>query len=110
MPARFGRASCPSDARIRKKSSCRFQGHRSRLESFRRLAVWRNPPTQFASATGNLTALNYNIFLAIASGKREIKPVMKQPQRTTPKKPDYPAETPGSRLAAKARKLANKLT
>lgn len=51
-----------------------------------------------------------NIFLAIASAKREIKPVMKQPQRAAPKKLDYPAETPGSRLAAKARKLANKLT
>jgi hypothetical protein len=35
---------------------------------------------------------------------------MRQPRRTTPKKPDYPAETPGSRLAAKARKLASKLT
>jgi len=35
---------------------------------------------------------------------------MRQPQRTAPKKLDYPEETPGSRLAAKARKLANKLT
>jgi hypothetical protein len=35
---------------------------------------------------------------------------MKPPQRAAPKKLDYPAETPGSRLAAKARKLANKLT
>jgi hypothetical protein len=35
---------------------------------------------------------------------------MRQPQRTALKQPDYPAETPGSRLAAKARKLANKLT
>lgn len=35
---------------------------------------------------------------------------MKQPQRAAPKKLDYPDETPGSRLAAKARKLANKLT
>ncbi len=35
---------------------------------------------------------------------------MKQSQRAAQKKPDYPAETSGSRLAAKARKLANKLT
>lgn len=35
---------------------------------------------------------------------------MGSPQRIAPKKPDYPAETPGSRLVAKARKLANKLT
>jgi len=35
---------------------------------------------------------------------------MRQPQRTAQKKLDYPAETGGSRLAAKARKLASKLT
>ena len=35
---------------------------------------------------------------------------MRPPQRAAPKKPDYPEETAGSRLAAKARKLANKLT
>jgi hypothetical protein len=35
---------------------------------------------------------------------------MKPPQRASPKKLDYPDETPGSRLAAKARKLASKLT
>ena len=35
---------------------------------------------------------------------------MRQPQRAAPKKSDYPAETSGSRLAAKARKLASKLT
>jgi len=35
---------------------------------------------------------------------------MKPPKRAAPKKPDYPEETSGSRLAAKARKLANKLT
>ena len=35
---------------------------------------------------------------------------MRQPQRVAQKKLDYPEETPGSRLAAKARKLANKLT
>ncbi|MGH7953537.1 MAG: hypothetical protein ACREFE_16705 [Limisphaerales bacterium] len=35
---------------------------------------------------------------------------MKQPQRAAHKKFDYPDETPGSRLAAKARKLASKLT
>jgi hypothetical protein len=36
--------------------------------------------------------------------------VMKHPRRAAQKKLDYPAETPGSRLAAKARKLASKLT
>ena len=35
---------------------------------------------------------------------------MRPPQRVVQKKLDYPEETPGSRLAAKARKLANKLT
>ena len=35
---------------------------------------------------------------------------MKLPRRAAQKKLDYPEETPGSRLAAKARKLANKLT
>jgi len=35
---------------------------------------------------------------------------MRQSQRAKQKKLDYPAETPGSRLAAKARKLASKLT
>jgi hypothetical protein len=50
------------------------------------------------------------ILLAFACGKREIKSVMKQSQRVASKKPDYPEETSGSRLAAKARKLANKLT
>ena len=47
--------------------------------------------------------------LGIASGKRKINFVMRQPHRPAPKKPDYPEETPGSRLAAKTRKLANKL-
>jgi len=42
--------------------------------------------------------------------KREIELVMRQPQRAAQKKLDYPEETPGSRLAAKARKLASKLT
>ena len=35
---------------------------------------------------------------------------MRQPQRNAQKKLDYPEETSGSRLAAKARKLASKLT
>ena len=35
---------------------------------------------------------------------------MRQPHRVAPKKLDYPEETAGSRLAAKARKLASKLT
>jgi hypothetical protein len=35
---------------------------------------------------------------------------MRQPQRAAQKKLNYPDETPGSRLAAKARKLASKLT
>jgi len=34
---------------------------------------------------------------------------MRSSQRATPKKLDYPEETSGSRLAAKTRKLANKL-
>jgi hypothetical protein len=45
-----------------------------------------------------------------AFGKREIQLVMRQPQRAAQKKLDYPEESAGSRLAAKARKLANKLT
>ena len=45
-----------------------------------------------------------------ALGKREIQFVMRQPQRAAQKKLDYPEETPGSRLAAKARKLASRLT
>jgi hypothetical protein len=35
---------------------------------------------------------------------------VKQPHRVAQKKLDYPEETAGSRLAAKARKLANQLT
>jgi hypothetical protein len=35
---------------------------------------------------------------------------MRPPQRVAQKKLVYPEETPGSRLAAKARKLATKLT
>ena len=35
---------------------------------------------------------------------------MRQSQRAKQKKLDYPAETHGSRLAAKARKMANNLT
>ena len=35
---------------------------------------------------------------------------MRQTHRVVQKKLDYPEETAGSRLAAKARKLANKLT
>jgi hypothetical protein len=35
---------------------------------------------------------------------------MRPPQRAAQKKFDYPEATPGSRLAAKARKLASKLT
>jgi hypothetical protein len=35
---------------------------------------------------------------------------MRRPKHVAPKKPDYPEETPGSRLAAKARKMASKLT
>ena len=35
---------------------------------------------------------------------------MKRPRRAAQKKLDYPEESPGSRLAAKARKLSNKLT
>jgi hypothetical protein len=35
---------------------------------------------------------------------------MKQPRRAAQKKLDYPQTTAGSRLAAKARKMASKLT
>ena len=45
-----------------------------------------------------------------AVGKGEIWRIMNHPQRAAQKKLDYPGETPGSRLAAKARKLASKLT
>jgi hypothetical protein len=45
-----------------------------------------------------------------AFGKGEIWLVMKHPRHAAQKKLSYPEETPGSRLAAKARKLANKLT
>ena len=36
--------------------------------------------------------------------------VMRQPQRAAQKQLDYPKETPSSRLTAKARKLASRLT
>jgi len=42
--------------------------------------------------------------------KREIKVMMKQQRRAARKRLDYPETTAGSRLAAKARKLASKLT
>ncbi len=42
--------------------------------------------------------------------KREGRLVMGHSQRTAQKKIDYPQETAGSRLAAKARKRASKLT
>jgi hypothetical protein len=35
---------------------------------------------------------------------------VRHPKRAAQKRLDYPQETPGSRLAAKARKLASKLT
>ena len=53
---------------------------------------------------------NVNRFIDNAFGKGEIQLVMRPPQHAAQKKLDYPEETPGSRLAAKARKLANKLT
>jgi hypothetical protein len=43
-------------------------------------------------------------------GKREVKVMMRQQQRAARKRRDYPETTAGSRLAAKARKLASKLT
>jgi hypothetical protein len=49
-------------------------------------------------------------FVDISCGKRELLLVMRQQKRAASKNTDYPEETPGSRLAAKARKLANKLT
>ena len=42
--------------------------------------------------------------------KLEHQLPMKPPARAAQKKLDYPDETPGSRLAAEARKLASKLT
>ena len=51
-----------------------------------------------------------NAGIDILIGKGEIQVMMKQPQRAAQKKPDYPETTAGSRLAAKARKLASKLT
>jgi hypothetical protein len=44
------------------------------------------------------------------TGKREGKFVVRHSHRTAPKKVDYPQEIVGSRLAAKARKQASKLT
>jgi len=41
---------------------------------------------------------------------RETQPVMKKLRRDAQKKLDYPQTTAGSRLAAKARKMANNLT
>jgi hypothetical protein len=43
-------------------------------------------------------------------GKGEIEAVMKQQQRAVRRKLDYPTNTIGSRLAAKARKIASKHT
>jgi hypothetical protein len=45
----------------------------------------------------------------IILGKREIETVMKKQRRAAQKKLDYPQTTAGSRLAAKARKMANNL-
>jgi ethanolamine ammonia-lyase large subunit len=50
------------------------------------------------------------VVIDIPLGKREIEAVMKQQRRATQKKLDYPQTTAGSRLAAKARKMANKHT
>jgi hypothetical protein len=44
------------------------------------------------------------------SGKVMQSTTLAQLQRAAQKRLDYPEETPGSRLAAKARKLASKLT
>jgi hypothetical protein len=44
------------------------------------------------------------------SGKVMQSATLAQLKRDVQKRLDYPEETPGSRLAAKARKLANKLT
>jgi hypothetical protein len=46
----------------------------------------------------------------IVGRKRELMLVMKPSPRATQAKPGYPAETSGSRLAAKVRKLASRLT
>ena len=68
-----------------------------------------NALPRHAPLSGRVRA-NYIRFVDIGCGKREIEFAMKQPQRAAQKKPDYPEETSGSRLAAKARKLASKLT
>ena len=60
--------------------------------------------------TGNWASATVKQFIDNVFEKHEIESVMRQPQRAAPKKLDYPEETSGSRLAAKARKLANKLT
>jgi len=64
----------------------------------------------FPATPNAKTQINPELFVDIAGGKRELLLVMTQPKRAASKKPDYPEETPGSRLAAKARKMANKLT
>jgi hypothetical protein len=88
--------------------------HRPSLESFRRVAVWRDALNRItighACGQQEMRLPRGQISLAFACGKREIKSVMRQPKHVAPKKFDYPEETSGSRLAAKARKLANKLT
>jgi hypothetical protein len=80
------------------------------------VAVWRNALNQFASGNDcgkrEIQLALEVIYHSVDNDrcKLEIKPAMKQPQRNAPKKLDYPEETSGSRLAAKARKLANQLT
>jgi hypothetical protein len=60
--------------------------------------------------TENLNSTDVNRALDNAFGKGETWLVMRHPRRAANKKLEYPQETPGSRLAAKARKLASKLT
>jgi hypothetical protein len=63
------------------------------------------------SGSSTFTCPQSNISLVDnAAEKREIMCAMKRPKHIASKKPDYPDETSGSRLAAKARKQASKLT
>ena len=65
---------------------------------------------RIASVNGEESGINFLVAIDIPLGKREIEAVMKQQRRAAQKKLDYPQTTAGSRLAAKARKMANKHT
>ena len=60
--------------------------------------------------TGNSTSPGVNRAVDNPFGKGQLWLVVRHPKRAAQKKLDYPEESAGSRLAAKARKLASKLT